>query len=196
MYTYIYICAFLMFVYRFIYKYFCIGIYIYIDTYKYMYVDTRSWRFSKRAAARVFCPYASERHLGLTTNIHEGKHDDSVNSKVESVWVCKHGARTQSCSAPSNARQTLSNLSHLIHNMCIIMSVLLFWSSYCEVLYEVNTLLASDLGDLAHRCQSHNENANNQCRADDVQFFESQVAYWQYVIRMYNFCYVCDQILL
>ena len=50
-----------------------------------MYVDTRSWRALKHAAARVFSPYAAARHLVLTTNTHEGKHDDSVISKVESV---------------------------------------------------------------------------------------------------------------
>ena len=36
-------------------------------------------------AHRVFSPYAAARLMVLTTNTHEEKHDDSINSKVESV---------------------------------------------------------------------------------------------------------------
>ena len=50
-------------------------IYIYIYIYiLYIYV--------------VFSPYAAARHMVSTTNTHEGKHDDSVNFKVETVSEC------------------------------------------------------------------------------------------------------------
>ena len=42
--------------------------------------------------------------------------DDSVNSKVEIVQVCTHGAYTQSCSVPTKEHQTPSDWSHLIHD--------------------------------------------------------------------------------